>query len=70
MKQNLIFGIPVIIMVITNPFLATQNLLLHDKIFSRDKTFCHGKFFSLDKTFFHDKIFSGDNISFILRPFR
>ena len=45
MQQNLIFGTSIIIMVMTNPFLATQNLLLHDKFCSRDKTFFHGNFF-------------------------
>ena len=58
MQQNLIFGTPIIIMVMTNPFLTTQYLFKHDKIFSRDKTFCH------------DKNFSRDNISSISRLFR
>ena len=53
-------------MAMTNSFLATENLLSHDKIFPRDKTFCHDKIFSRDKTFFMRKFF----LVTIFLPFR
>ena len=73
MQQNLIkWNTSYYFLAMTNSFFATQNVIphdkiflrdktfRHDKIFSRDKTFCHDKFFSRDKTFCHDKIFSRD----------
>ena len=58
MQQNLIkWNTSYYFLAMTNSFFATQNVISHDKIVLRDKTFRHDKIFSRPKLFVMTKFF-------------